>query len=964
MITAQHSTPKQWYLKRQPVKFYAGLFFFFCFLLLSGFKLSGQDCHCANLVTPKVGTAVGIPTLSQAIFDSVLPSGTIATGLSLCIDGDFSIDQTYTFEDSEMNISPDTKVTIQDGSKLSIIGTEVYGCNAMWNSFYLAGTSYGWINAGIHVENSTIRDAKVAIDIGVYDDLYLDQVFFIGNHIGIRSTSFDGGVPNVLKFGKTWFTTGSNPLPPHANEIMYAGIYLNKIYGFPVGEGSDPNNSVAFLLLRNGIVADASSFTAVNCEFSTSLTTSFSTPAFVSDNWNGILMDINSRAYITESVFDNNTVGVHARNNSHVEVVSNYFNETIGYGVYVKDNWSGWVTVKDNDLICFKSAVQLSNLQNTLVEISGNTIEMREESDQPNQDGSSSIYISGSNFYDFGLGFNRRALILDNTIDLLDAPFGITLLSSTGVDVLGTETAPISFKPNNGNFDFSHDAFSGIMVFGGGDHAISGNSIIGEGPAVSYSGPGSLVTGIRSFTSDFNSFCGNSVNDLEIGVRFDGSNMGAKFQGTNFGSHDVALSMDADGVIGVQVGADNRWNISSLDKGARHENPNPLFSTFSQFRVDAYGMPVTPTYPSGIDPDPSTTMIDWFFNNGSIAKDCTAELTPIEDPSSLDVSIAEGLVISGTAFSNTTKWQLERYLFSKLDRNPALAQEHPSLSAFDSLHQFSNIGKLHKLRRDIDELALVPAVEVTQYQSNMDSLARNLSRLADISKAMPTATPGQVDSLMTTRQGILQNINAWERASDSLLTIIEAYRYALIQQYLSDNASLTTLAIYEENEQEVNDIFLNTVEQGLYTFTTSQINSLDSISSQCPKLGGNAVYRARALYHLIEERIYNDEEICSPFRSAESEISKEDEYTTTPEGVKIYPNPAHSELFIQLAGLDEVDRVEIISLSGQIMLFQGLRDESQQEVRFYVGDMPAGIYFVQVKQGNRLLSTKKVVIQR
>jgi hypothetical protein len=910
-----------------------------------------------------VGAAVGIPTLTQAISSSVLPSGTIATGLNLCINGDFSIDQTYTFENSEINISPDSKVTIEDGSTLSIIGTEVFGCTAMWNSFYLAGSPPGWTNAGIHVEYFTIRDAKVAIDIGVYDDLYLDNVFFIGNHIGIRSTSFDGGVPNVLKFGRTWFLTGSNPLPPHANEMMYAGIYLNKIYGFPVGEGTDPSSTVSFFQLRNGIVADASSITAVNCDFATSLTTSFSTPPFISENWNGILLDNNSRACVTESVFDNNTVGVHARNNSHVEVISNYFNETIGYGVYVKDNWSGWVTVKDNDLTCFKSAVQLSNLQNTLVEISGNTIEMREESDQPSQDGFSSIFISGSNFYDFGIGLNRRALITENTIDLLDAPFGIILLSSTGVDVLGTETAPISFKPNNGNFDFSHDAFSGIMVFGGGDHAISGNSIIGEGPAVSYSGPGSLVTGIRSFISDFNSFCGNSVNDLEIGVRFDGSNMGAKFQGTNFGSHDVALSMDADGVIGVQVGADNRWNTSSLDKGARHENPNPLFSTFSQFRVDAYGMPVTPAYPSGIDPDPSTTSADWFFDDESVATDCTAEFTSNDDLNSVDVSIAEELVVSGTAFSNTTKWQLERYLFSKLERNPALVQEHPSLSVFDSLHQFSNLGKLHRLQRDIAELAIVPAVEVAQYQVNMDSLARNLSRLAQISIALPSATPGQVASLTTERQSILQNINAWEQASDSLLTIIQSHRAALIQQYLYDNAALSTSAIYEVNEQEVNDILLNTVAQGSYSFTRSQISSLDAIASQCPKLGGSAVYRARALYHLIEERNYNDEDLCDPFRSVVPDEFVDEEPATYPFAVNMYPNPAHSELLIQLNGEEEVDRIEFMNLSGQTLFFHGL-NEAQNQVRLFVGDVPAGIYFVHLKQGNRIVSVGKVVIQR
>lgn len=97
----------------------------------------------------------------------------------------------------------------------------------MWNSIYLEEVGPGSPNASIHVEGSIISDAEVAIDIGVHNDLYLKSSYFVGNFIGVRAaTEGFGGWLNVLKFEGVYFMTGNDPLPPHANEIMYAGVYL------------------------------------------------------------------------------------------------------------------------------------------------------------------------------------------------------------------------------------------------------------------------------------------------------------------------------------------------------------------------------------------------------------------------------------------------------------------------------------------------------------------------------------------------------------------------------------------------------------------------------------------------------------------------------------------------------------------------------------------------------------------
>ncbi len=61
------------------------------------------------------------------------------------------------------------------------------------------------------------------------------------------------------------------------------------------------------------------------------------------------------------------------------------------------------------------------------------------------------------------------------------------------------------------------------------------------------------------------------------------------------------------------------------------------------------------------------------------------------------------------------------------------------------------------------------------------------------------------------------------------------------------NNSMNVSGIYIENEQTVNDIFLRTIMVDIDTFTSQQIADLEGIISQCPKCGGDAVYRARSL---------------------------------------------------------------------------------------------------------------------
>ncbi len=59
---------------------------------------------------------------------------------------------------------------------------------------------------------------------------------------------------------------------------------------------------------------------------------------------------------------------------------------------------------------------------------------------------------------------------------------------------------------------------------------------------------------------------------------------------------------------------------------------------------------------------------------------------------------------------------------------------------------------------------------------------------------------------------------------------------------------------------------------------------------------------------------------------------------------------------------EKVNRVKIISLSGQIMALYDFV-EPVQKMKINVETIPSGIYFVELRDVNRTLSIEKLVIQ-
>lgn len=112
----------------------------------------------------------------------------------------------------------------------------------------------------------------------------------------------------------------------------------------------------------------------------------------------------------------------------------------------------------------------------------------------------------------------------------------------------------------------------------------------------------------------------------------------------------------------------------------------------------------------------------------------------------------------------------------------------------------------------------------------------------------------------------------------------------------NEYAVIGATELAEVNSKTVNDIFLSTIAKDVNEFTAQQAQDLFAVADQCPLLGGNAVFQARALYYLIDaEQDFDDPALCLEHGL----ITKRREQAAQG-AVSIVPNPAGDEAALVL----------------------------------------------------------------
>jgi hypothetical protein len=174
-------------------------------------------------------------------------------------------------------------------------------------------------------------------------------------------------------------------------------------------------------------------------------------------------------------------------------------------------------------------------------------------------------------------------------------------------------------------------------------------------------------------------------------------------------------------------------------------------------------------------------------------------------------------------------------------------------------------------------------------------------------------------------------------------------------------------------EKGLQDYFaiLISCRQNNWTLNKQELNDLTELAKQCPLEYGSAVYKARVLLSLFDDNEYTNkcEATASKSRGADnndSDNNKEEStkiYSTDNNGeIKVYPNPAKSEMFIEYK-LNEGQKasMEFFDIMGNKVLQQSLASNSNI-AKVKLDKLSTGLYFYKIIIDNNIVSTDKLSI--
>lgn len=193
---------------------------------------------------------------------------------------------------------------------------------------------------------------------------------------------------------------------------------------------------------------------------------------------------------------------------------------------------------------------------------------------------------------------------------------------------------------------------------------------------------------------------------------------------------------------------------------------------------------------------------------------------------------------------------------------------------------------------------------------------------------------------------------------DSLLQ----YRATQADSVIVQNNAISVSDDWEENEKDVNRIFLATLAKGILPDST-QLVQLQYIAGKCPYEGGTAVFRARAILSGLPEDVFDNESLCSPPDSEELLLPPdiEPQYLSV---VSIYPNPAKNSITLSLTEQTaEEETLYLINTYGQKIKEYSL-PEGQLSFIIELPVLSPGIYYLKIQGIGKDHNFHKLIINK
>lgn len=911
-----------------------------CFFSFN-YEVPGAPCCPADLVLASGETSLSLPDV---------------VGGTVYIAGPFYVQDELIFQNATVYMGPGAEIFVSNGAMLEFDGSSVTSCDGiMWKGITANnGTT-------VRARNSFLDDAERLITAHDGSNLWLRNNQFHNNRVSVLVPPQVGGTYSnvtIMAAYNTFYSQGPMPQPyPGQQSVLgdqgYAAFELNRT-GLSLTAGWN-----LFHHLSNGIVAFRTDLTIYDATFE-DMAPDAAYTALGNANGSGIYANgEKSWATLEQVGHGNGELSMPSFNNCR-------------WGVYtVTMNVKSW----GNRMVQMGTAYRIDRSGNRHVDVFSNRVQCKRDGmDLRFNDGAAHILLD-ANHITFGdqagalRGFcgirveeaastyNPSSVIQNNTI--MHAPyssstFGISLLAANDWAVQGNQVMMASRLHSR----------TGILLNGCNRTTVICNSVDSSDPLFNLY-PIEGQAGIRNWIGSQPLISCNNVDKTTNGILFSGWAADTDLRGNEIHNHRWGLHLEGDAIIGEQHFKGNIWHAPAPGNGFEAIYQNAGNAQAFQFWVNAS---ITPPNGGSYMPGSIWPGTGWFENMpgdnysceeefacdglGERCKGCSPEL--IE-------RIADGS-LENEDYTPETRWTMRGDLYMLLTEEPERMDGNPLLADFYTDVEAEVLAQLKQL--EADQLALYdldPSVSAAlvqgaaQLEALRGQLQAELVALAD-----ENLTPAQQQAHVQTIEGLqaaMANLMAYHGNALELATTSRALTADGVK---ATNSAIATGELIEANHKAVNEVYLSTMAKEITEFTTDQAADLFVVANQCPLTGGNAVFRARALYGLIDdEQQYDDAELCLQ----QGLITKRKPVDPLP-ACLLLPNPAKDQATLVLdAPLREPATLLLVNAQGAHVLSVRVPAE-QLRVELKLAGLAPGIYHYTLRGPQGTIGSGKLAVER
>lgn len=880
--------------------------------------------------------------------DQASAIGTFFTG-SVDIRGQFIVDMDVTFSNAQVSMEPGAEIIVQAGVNLFSDNSEFFACDGiMWRSItandgcivimtnsLVTDSEEGLkaLNSAIlWVDGSEFRDNRVAItvpdqgqfnSVGIYmanstihapgplaqpyqgQTSTLGQQGFAALHVHDMTLDFNGG-NNIIH-------SLSNGIVARRSDVSVSGVTMLNI---------QPDAAYAYVGNGAGIYANGSGSWSTVKQQGYGMN---NTPSFQNCRW-GIYTEY---------------MNVRSTDNHMVDMGTAYRVDRSGYR---------HVLIRENKVHTRFNAIDLrANDGAAEVLVEENDITYGDDPACTGCRGYFAIHVSEGNMA------NPSSRILHNTVHFLPQ-----YASRWGIGLFAADDWLVAENEVN----MAHNTFSmtGIGLQGCRRTEVSCNTVVCSDPLLL----NERQAAIRNTMGREPLISCNVVDHTTNGILFNGVASNTEVRGNKLHHHKWALHLDATAIIDAQVLKGNLWYQppASGGLGAWYENT---------FNAGLFPFLYDPAIISGGNTEPpSWAPPGWFQliagNNYDCAdhegRDYCGQFNDERCKTclrSLDELVAND-DLENDPYTEESKWILRGDLYRKLTEAPELLDDVPDMADFYADMLGSTTAAFAAIEEDQLALYDLAPTVVDQLEANGEQIE---GLLVLVKQAMaqlgePGLSPAQRQAIVTGIAGYRQTIRDLMTWNETALQVAGTSKALTADAVKAANAGIATSELIEANEKAVHDIYLATIGKDVDEFSITQADDLFAIANQCPMLGGNAVFKARSLYWMIDDsHHFDDQLLCLPHGIIVKSLAE-----PLPNTVSIIPNPTSEEATLVLSGmLDEAGMVVVYDAVGKEVLHIRLPAETLR-VPFSTSGLAPALYHYRVHSRGESLGTGKLTIVR